>query len=101
MIWLSRISTSLGDCCDVLLVRARIFSFSDQACTLKPAGGLDFRKEKSFGKYPAGLLAETDDGRCAHDVAKAGAGGFVGPNAAWMSKLNTTQAAQPIKLYQR
>jgi hypothetical protein len=30
MIWLSRISAFLGGCCDVLLVRARILSFSDR-----------------------------------------------------------------------
>jgi hypothetical protein len=30
MIWLCRISASLGGCCDVLRVWARIFAFSDR-----------------------------------------------------------------------
>jgi hypothetical protein len=30
MIWLSRISTDLRSCCDVLFVRARILAFSDR-----------------------------------------------------------------------
>jgi hypothetical protein len=30
MIWLSRISTAPGSCCDLLFIRARILAFSDR-----------------------------------------------------------------------
>jgi hypothetical protein len=38
MIWLSRISTVPGSCCDVLFVRARILSFSDRIGRSGPIG---------------------------------------------------------------
>ncbi|MGA2441052.1 MAG: hypothetical protein ABSH08_08840 [Tepidisphaeraceae bacterium] len=38
----------------------------------QPPGGLHFRKQKSLGKNPAGLLAKADDGRGGHiDVDSA------------------------------
>ena len=68
---------------------------------LQPPGGLDFGDQEPLREEPARLLAETDDGGGGHGVGNACAGVAVGPSAAWMTRLNSTQAAQPMKLYQR
>ena len=67
----------------------------------EPPGRLDFRKQEPPRKKSARLLTEANDGRRHHDVASALAGGLVGPSTAWIIRLNSTQAAHPIKLYQR
>ena len=68
---------------------------------LQPAGGQDFGEEKPLREEPARLLAETDDRRGAHGgtLRRRRCGRAEQRLAA--ATLNSTQAAQPIRLYQR
>ena len=67
---------------------------------LQPPRGLDLGKEEPAGKEPARLLAEADER--SHGVAVTGSAVFPrAPDAAWRMRLSSTQAAHPIKLYQR
>ncbi len=68
---------------------------------LQPPGRLDFGDEESLREKPARLLAEADDRGAGHGVDDVLAGVAVGPDVAWMIRLNNTQAAHPMKLYQR
>src|SRR5438270_8360364 len=66
---------------------------------LEPAGGDDFREQKSFRKKTAGLLAETNDRR-AHDAA-TGAGSVFRNTVDCSSQAKIRTATQPMKLNQR
>ncbi len=68
---------------------------------LQPAGRLSFRKQEPSREKSARLLAEANDRRGGHDLDGAGADPGFGPSTAWMSRLSSTQAAQPRRLYQR
>src|ERR1035437_445955 len=68
---------------------------------LQAPGRLAFCKKETSREQPARLLAETNDWRGGHDLDGAGAIRSPGPSNAWRTALNSTQAAHPIRLYQR
>ena len=68
---------------------------------LQAPGRLDFGHQEPFREKPARLLAETNDWRGGHDFAGVGAVRSPGPRNVWRTALNSTQAAHPIRLYQR
>lgn len=68
---------------------------------LESACGVNFSGEKSFREKSTWLLAEANDGGWTHGTDNTGAASSVGPRAVWIIRLNSTQMAHPIKLYQR
>ena len=69
---------------------------------LQSPGRLDFGDQEPFREKPARLLAETDDRRGSHDLGGAGVVRLPGAQQRpGEPALNSTQAAHPMKLYQR
>ena len=84
------------------IVVAVVAEIDDLAAELgpQPSRGLDLGEEEPAGEEPARLLAEAD--QRSHGKAWLGvAASPRAPIAAWRTRLSSTQAAHPIKLYQR
>src|SRR5262249_19762443 len=67
---------------------------------LEPAGSWGLGGQGAPREQAAGLLPERDDRLGGHRAVDSSSGAR-GPSIGWSSALNTMQAAQPIRLYQR
>ena len=68
---------------------------------LQPPGRRILATRKRRGKNPHGCWPKQMTGLAVMASARASARAGPGPSAAWSTRLNSTQAAQPITLYQR